>query len=117
MRSHQDKFGICQVRSLPSSEFGILNSELNTKTSSSALRTPNSALRRGQASLELAVALVCSLILLFGCVKVFVWLTTRLVTRQQQYEHTRVRAAKSEVLVPWQEENLPPLDILDEQRH
>ena len=51
--------------------------------------------RCAQASLETTVALSCSLLLLFGSFKVFVWLNERLITRQQYYASTRSVAGQS----------------------
>lgn len=64
-------------------------------------------LRSGQASLEMTVALVGAILLLFGSLKVFLWLNERLVTRHQNYEATRVSG------VPWVEPSTP-LRILNE---
>jgi hypothetical protein len=57
---------------------------------------------RAQATLELAVAMVCVWLLVFGIFRVFFWLNQRLVYRQEDYEGTggtakygRVAAGKS----------------------
>ena len=50
---------------------------------------------RGQASLEMTVALIGALLLLFGSLKVFLWVNERLVSRQMSYEATRVAAAST----------------------
>ena len=47
----------------------------------------------GQASLEMTLALTCGLLLLFGSMKIFLWMSERLVNREQAYERTRVGAA------------------------
>ena len=68
--------------------------------------------RTGQASLEMTVALIGVMLLVLGSVKVCMWLTTRLVKRQQAYEATRVDAGKfgSNGYTEWTEPNAP-LDI------
>ncbi len=48
--------------------------------------------RSGQASLEMTVAMLCLMTLLFGSVKVFLWLVERVATRQVDYSNTRVEA-------------------------
>lgn len=45
--------------------------------------------KRGQASLEMTVALIGALLLLLGSFKVFLWVNERIVSRQQSYEATR----------------------------
>ena len=45
---------------------------------------------RGQAALEMTAALIGVLLLLFGSLKVCLWLAERLIARQQSYEATRV---------------------------
>lgn len=58
-----------------------------------APRAAQGARRRGQAaSLEMTLAMFCALLLLFGSMKVMIWIVERLVTRQQDYEATRVNA-------------------------
>lgn len=49
--------------------------------------------RRGQASLEMAVAMFGAILLLLGSIKIFVWMAQRLVARQQSYDSTRKAAA------------------------
>ena len=49
-----------------------------------------SELGRGQASLEMTVAFIGVLLLLFGSLKVFLWVNERIVQRQKSYEATRV---------------------------
>jgi hypothetical protein len=51
--------------------------------------------RGGQASLEMTVALIGALLLLFGSLKVYLWVNERLVSRQMSYEATRVAAASA----------------------
>ena len=48
--------------------------------------------RRGQASLEMTLALIGALLLLFGSLKVFLWVNERMVSRQLSYEATRTAA-------------------------
>ncbi len=50
---------------------------------------------RGQATLELTVALILIVILLMAGVKVFLWLNEGLVLRQVSYENTRVAAGST----------------------
>ena len=48
--------------------------------------------QRGQASLEMTVAMIGALILLFGSFKVFLWINERIIGRQMSYEATRQAA-------------------------
>lgn len=48
---------------------------------------------RAQASLEMAVAILCALVLLLGGLRLCVWINSRLVERQRDYEDTRPGAA------------------------
>ena len=50
---------------------------------------------RGQATLELTVALILIVILLMAGVKVFLWLNEGLVLRQVSYENSRVAAGST----------------------
>ena len=59
----------------------------------SALRIPHSTLRRGQATLEMTVALIAALLLLVGAVKFAFWATERYHTRLTNYERSRATAA------------------------
>ena len=47
---------------------------------------------RGQASLEMTVALIGAMLLMLGSFKVWLWVNQRLVQRQQDYEASRVTA-------------------------
>lgn len=70
---------------------------------------------RAQASLELALVLVCILLLLFGSFNVFIWVNQHLFLRQTAYEEQRVGAVSSgagEVQVD--ESNFKKLRILGE---
>jgi len=58
---------------------------------------------KGQASLEMTLALIGTVLLLFGSLKIFVWLNERLITRQQRYEATRVLAGSAEPGKMWNE--------------
>ena len=49
----------------------------------------------GQASLEMTLAMIGALLLLFGSFKVFLWVTKRMIVRQQAYESSRVAAGSS----------------------
>ena len=55
----------------------------------SAIRNPHSARHGGQASIEMAVAWMAAVLLLFGSLKVFLWINQRLVSRQLAYEADR----------------------------
>ena len=68
---------------------------------------------RGQASLEMTVALMGAILLLLGSLKVFLWTAERLITRQQNYEATRVEAGSSEPGQGWEEPS-EPLRIFNE---
>ncbi len=48
--------------------------------------------RPGQATLEMAVAMIAVMTLFFGTFKVFVWFNERLVRRHKNYEATRIGA-------------------------
>ena len=58
-----------------------------------AHRTPHTAYRQGQASLEMAAAMIAALLLLAGCIKLVFWATERYYTRLQAYEGARTTAA------------------------
>ncbi len=49
--------------------------------------------QRAQASLEMTVAIIGSLLLLLGSLKLFIWLNERLVGRHLKYNDTRANAA------------------------
>ena len=49
----------------------------------------------GQASLEMTLAWIGVLLLLFGSFKVFLWVNKRMIARQQAYESSRVAAGSS----------------------
>ena len=72
----------------------------------SAFRIPHSAFscssRRGQASLEMTVALFGALLLLFGCLKLCLWFNERCFKRNQDYDHTRARAGSDEPQAPYE---------------
>ena len=51
---------------------------------------------RGQASLEMTLAMIGALLLLFGSLKVYLWINERLVSRQLAYEATRVAAGSTQ---------------------
>jgi len=59
--------------------------------------------RDGQASLEMTLAMIGALLLLFGALKVFIWINRRIVLRQQRYEATRVVAGSSNSVTSWNE--------------
>jgi len=70
---------------------------------------------QGQASLEMTVALIGALLLLFGSLKVFLWIAERLIERQASYEATRQPAGSSAGpgVVRWVEPS-KPLRIFNE---
>lgn len=57
----------------------------------------------GQASLEMTAAVIGALLLLVGCLQVFVWINQRMVARQQSYEATRLPAASTAPGTRWDE--------------
>ena len=59
--------------------------------------------RSGQSSLEMTLAMIGALLLLFGSIKVFTWLAQRIVARQQAYENSRVSAGSSAPGQRWNE--------------
>lgn len=63
--------------------------------------------KKAQSSLELAVSLVCVFVLFLGILKVFVWINSRMVMRQQAYDNSRAGANTTAV----DESNYPKLDI------
>ena len=52
-------------------------------------------MRKGQATVELAVALILIVILLMAGVKTFLWLNEGMVARQVSYENTRIEAGST----------------------
>lgn len=75
---------------------------------------------RAQVSLEVTVAFICIMVLLFASVRIFVWMNQRMVQRQKDYEDTRIaagsiEAGESGVYVDYSdEEKYPKMDILGE---
>lgn len=67
---------------------------------------------KAQVSLEMGLALVGVFLLLVAVINVFTWVNKRLITRQQDYEKTRVRAGSSNTEVKVDESAYPKLDIL-----
>ena len=73
-----------------------------------------SAFKKAQASIEVTLAFICFMILLFGSVKIFIWLNERMVLRQEDFEASRVEAGNIGVGDPGvyiNESNYPKLDI------
>ena len=60
-----------------------------------ASRIPHPAHRRGQATLEMTVALISSLLLLVGAVKFVLWAAERYHARVTRYDQTRTSAASA----------------------
>ncbi len=69
----------------------------------------------GQATLETTLTLLGAALILFGCVKVVLWLTERLVRRQQYYNCTQATAGSSEELVWDDPASDIPLKMFDAQ--
>ena len=77
--------------------------------------------KKAQATIELTLAFICFFLLLFGTLKIFIWMNERMVRRQQDYEATRVAAGKLEpgqtledVGADLDESDYPRLDIFGE---
>ncbi len=51
--------------------------------------------KKAQASLELSLALIGVLIILFGAFNVFMWVNKRIINRQRDYESKRVTAGST----------------------
>lgn len=47
---------------------------------------------RAQASMEMTVAMICAMLLMLGCFKMWMWMNQRLIARQQAYDASRVAA-------------------------
>lgn len=71
---------------------------------------------KAQSTLELAVAIVCVFMLLYGTLNTFIWLNKRLIWRHEEYEKTRVKAGSEVNPVPIlvDDANYAPLRILGE---
>ena len=69
---------------------------------------------KAQVSLELSIALIGILILLFGAFNVFMWVNKRMVQRQKDYESSRVSAGSAGSAAEHQvnETRYPTLNIL-----
>lgn len=71
---------------------------------------------KAQAVLEMAIAIACVFLLLFGILNVFIWMNKRLIMRHEDYEAQRVEAGSvstdrlQEVQVD--ESEYPALNIL-----
>ena len=51
--------------------------------------------RNGQAAVEMTVAVIASIALMVGSLRVWVWMVTTLVERQEAYQATRERAGRN----------------------
>lgn len=83
--------GVREFRSLRVQEFGspgIINS-INSKTPKLY------KLKRGQTSIEMSIAVMCFIVLIFGILQVFSWVNSSLVTRQVDYERETVTVSQS----------------------
>lgn len=69
--------------------------------------------RKAQSSIEMVVALICTLILFLGSVKIFSWANSCMVQRQQDYDSSRVEAGSSSGsgVVDTDEGSIPRLSI------
>ena len=72
--------------------------------------------RGGQASLEMTVAIIGALLLVFGALRICLWFCERFVARQTSYEATRVEAVSSDDPGRRWTEPDQPLDIFGERR-
>ena len=79
----------------PHPEFGVRNSEW--------CRGQAPRLRSGQATLEMAVAMILALFLLLGTIRLMLWFAERFVVRQKNYEATRAEASLDKLGEPWTE--------------
>ena len=80
---------------------------------------------RAQATLELTVSLILSLMLLFACFKVLLWASRHMVSRQQDYEALREFAGSVGSYIPvikgievpesWSPGRYPDLRLLPEK--
>jgi len=69
-------------------------------------------MRKAQASVEMAVAIVSVLILFLGTILLFFWINQRLLLRQQAYEDTRESATNTTSEVQVDEASFPQLRLL-----
>lgn len=67
--------------------------------------------KSAQASLEIALSLICVFLLLLGALKIFLWVNSRLVMRQEDYEKSRVWNANIPFVLMPDESKFPKLDI------
>ena len=73
--------------------------------------------KKAQATIEVTLAFICFFLLLFGTLKIFIWMNERMVRRQQDYEATRVEAGSigdGDPGVYVDESDYPRLDIFGE---
>jgi len=72
---------------------------------------------KGQASLEMVVAIVSVLLLLIGVLRFFFWVNKRFILRQEAYESEAIQAANHNYPTNAQPEiqvdeiEMPPLDL------
>lgn len=73
--------------------------------------------RRGQASLEATFALLGAVLLLLAGFRIFLWMSERLISRQREFQRTRVEAIDRgrTAGVPAYEPT-QPLDLFGERR-
>ena len=64
---------------------------------------------QAQASIEMAVALVGALLLLFGALKLCLWFNGRYLTRYEAYERSRADAGGDNTTAPYEPDE--PLDL------
>lgn len=58
-------------------------------------RGPRRNRRRGQAAVEMMIAVIGSMLLIVGSLRIWLWMVTTLVERQEAYEATRRRAGRN----------------------
>ena len=51
--------------------------------------------RRGQAAIEMAIAVIASIVLMAGSVRIWMWMVQTMVERQEAYQASRRRAGRN----------------------
>ncbi len=69
--------------------------------------------KKAQATLEIAAAFACILILIFGTMQIFLWANKSFISRQQLYQKDRKDAANSPVEMQVNETDIPDLNIFN----
>lgn len=71
---------------------------------------------KAQATLEIALSLICVFILLFGSLNVFLWVNKKLVHSQEDYKSLRIEAGNDQPVKQVDYSNktrYPDLDIFE----